>query len=253
MTLRGRITRLPFSTGNTNLPVLISYDTSDILADILAWPSLRAFFDFTNPETMTQSGGLVVSVEDLTGTYTATAAVGDRAVYNPSAYHGQPGLTFAGAEKYAVPGLWSGSAKIGVAAAVMSTAGDNTSRMIVCDADWATRNFYCAADVVRHMNNAFNLLVPSFRGRMVNVIWGLDADANTGTIHADGLSASGTIPTDPPTDDGNIGAWHDAIGNKNNNFVGSMGYVAVFEEDLGQNATLRGLLEEFTLRRWRLA
>lgn len=250
MEVRGRVTRLPFSTGNPLLPKLINYNYADVLSQLLAWPTLRAFFDFSDRTTMTETGGEVVSVAAKAGAFTATAGAGDRGVYNASAFNGQPALAFNGS-KYAVPGLFSGGTKVTIAAGVMSTAPTTTSRMILASTTLTGRNFYAGGDTVVHMNGAVSLPVPGFRNRMVNTIWTLNG-AGGGSIYADDLNATGTVTT-LPAGNANIGAWYDAVGNENNNFLGNLGYLAVFEEDAGQSAVLRGLLREFVARRWRTA
>lgn len=252
MTIRGQITRLPFSTGNTNLPLLINYDWNDIREDILAWPSLSAFFDFSDYSTMTESGGEITQVVDLTGNFTATAGVGERATYGATAINGQSGLTFTGAQRYNVPGLMSSATKITVAAAVQSTdGGAATSRMVLADAATSSQNLYVRQDALYHFNGAVTLAVPSMRNRLVNAIWAMNYDTDAAAIYCDGLTATGTSNIAVMTGDANIGAWND--GSAGNRFIGSLGYLAVFDEDASQNPTLRGLLDEFALRRWRLA
>lgn len=250
MTLRGRITRLPFSTGNANLPKLIIYDTADILADILAWPSLRCFFDFSNRTTMVETGGLVASVADLTGRYTATAAVGARGTFNPDAHNGQPGLTCDGNQKYVVPALFPATERCSIAAAVKATDTTSTSRVFFADASDGNVNYFTLADQIRFMSGDVNLNVPSLRHRMVNMIATADYVTDACSIYSDGLSATATTTRAGPSGDANIAAWNDA--NAGGKFIGSLGYLAVFDEDLTHNATLRGLMDEYALRRWRL-
>lgn len=251
MAIRGQITRLPFSTGNTDLPILINYDYSDILADILAWPTLRAFFDFSDLSTMTESGGEVVTITDKKAGYVATAEVGERGVYTLTGMNGQPGLTLDGTKKYAVPSLMSASdTKVTWASCFMSTAGDNTSRMILGDADNQTHNLYAGGDIVRMFNGAVDLSVPTLRNRPVNAIWTMAYLTDVVNIFADGLTAAGTSNLAVMQGDANIGAWNDA--QTGNRFIGHLGYLAVFTEDASANATLRNLLDEYALRRWRM-
>lgn len=250
MTIRGTILRLPFSTGNTSFPVLVNYDVQDVLADILAWPTLRAFFDFSDRSTMAESGGQVVSVADLTGNFIATAGVGERATYNATVMNGQPGLTFTGAQKYVVPDLFPTSAVVTEAAAVLATEPTAASRIFLSDASDANVNFYTLADQIRFMSGDVYLNVPSLRNRVVNMVASANYTTDACHIFSDGLSASGTTTRPAPNGDANIGAWNDA--NTGSKFVGSLGYVAVFNEDAAADPALRGLLDEYALRRWRL-
>lgn len=250
MTIRGQITRLPFSTGNTALPTLVNYDYTDALADILAWPTLRAFFDFSDRTTMTESGGEVVSVIDLTGNFQATAASGARGVYGATVMNGQPGLTCAGSQKYVVPSLYPSSTVLTEAAAVLATDPTSTSRVFLSDASDGNVNFYTLGDQIRFMSGDVALNVPSLRNRTVNIIATANFAADTCQLYSDGLSASGTTIRAAPNGDGNIASWNDA--NTGGKFVGSLGYVALFTEDASQNVALRNLLDDYALRRWRL-
>lgn len=246
----GRIDTLLDVTASSSLPELIIYDYSDILGLILEWPTLRAFFDFSDHSTMTESGGQVVSIADLTGNFVATAESGERAVYGATAINGQPGLTFDGTKKYNVPNLMSTATKITVAAAVQSTdSGAATSRMVLADAGTASQNLYVRQDALYHFNGAVALPVSGMRGRPVSSIWAMDYDTDAAAIYADGLSAVGTTNIAVMTGAANIGAWNDGV--TTNRFIGSLGYLAVFTEDASQNTALRNLLNEFKLRRWR--
>ncbi len=249
----GQITRLlNVTSGNASLPRLVIYDASEILQQLLDWPTLRAFFDFSDPSTMTESSGQVVSVTDLTGTYTATAESGERGTYGAAAMNGQPGLTMTGAERYNVPALMTGAAKITVAAAVQSTdSGAATSRMVLADAATASQNLYVRTDALYHFNGAVALPVSGMRDRPVNAIWAINHDTDAANLYADGLTAAGTSPIVPMDGAANIGAWNDGV--TSNRFIGSLGYLAIFDEDASQNATLRNLLDEYALRRWRMA
>ena len=244
----GNITSLLDVTNvNESLPELIIYDTSEILAMILAWPTLRAFFDFSDLSTMTESGGQVVSITDLTGSFVATAASGERAVYSATAINGQPGLTFDGTQRYNVPNLMGTDTKATWAACAKPTA--TGSRMILADAATNTQNLYSNSNNIAHFNGAIPLTVPDLLGRHVNIIWTMNYSTDEIHIYADGLTSAGTSNIAIMQGAANIGAWNDGV--TTNRFTGSLGYLAVFTEDASQNLALRNLLEEYKLRRWR--
>lgn len=158
MTLRGRITRLPFSTGNANLPRLVVYDYADLLDMILSWPTLRAFFDFSDRSTMIESGGQVVSIAAKSGAFTATAGAGERGVYNATAMNGQPGLTLDGTRKYAVPGLMAlADQQVTWASCMMSTAPTGASQMVLADAGTPSQAVYAGGENVSMFSNALSL------------------------------------------------------------------------------------------------
>jgi hypothetical protein len=248
----GRITRLPIRTNNTSLPVLIEYDTTDILNQILGHPTLRAFFDFTDATTMSLSAGLINSITDLSGkALVASASGSERPTYDAAAVNGQPAATFSAAQKMVATDLFSGSTKLSVAAAIYSRASDNTSRMYVATATDQFGNYYAGGDVLRSHAADVSLSVPNLRNRMVNVVSTLDDDSNALHLYADGLDATGVLTRALPTGTASIGAWHDAV--TTNRFDGHIGYLAVFDEDLAGNDTIRGLLEEYTARRWRIS
>lgn len=248
----GQITRLlNVTSGNASLPRLVIYDASEILQQLLDWPTLRAFFDFSDRTTMTESGGQVVSVTDLTGTYTATAASGERGTYGAAAMNGQPGLTLTGAQKYAVPALMGTGTRNTIASAFMSTATDNVSQMLFADASTPAQNFYAGGDNLLMYSAAVTLPVAGLRNRTVNGIWTMNVDTDAASIYCDGLTIAGTSTQPFISGDANIGAWHNA--SATNRWIGHLGYLAIFDEDASQNATLRNLLDEYALRRWRLA
>lgn len=250
MSIRGQITRLPFSTGNTDLPILINYDFSDILADILSWPTLRAFFDFSDLSTMTTDGDEVVTVADLTGTFLATADSGERGTYGTTAMNDQPGLILTGAQRYNVPGLMGDERQVSWASCFQSEATDTTSRMVMADADTLTQTLYVGGDNIRMFSGATELAVPSLRNRPVNTIWTMDYSTDEINTYADGLTVAGTSNSAVMSGAVNIGAWYDSV--TTNRFIGALGYCAVFVEDASQDAALRNLLDEYALRRWRM-
>lgn len=246
----GTVKRLPFRTNNALLPVLVEYDTTDILSQILAHPTLRTFIDLSDSSKMTISSGLVSSVTTKgANVFTASAAGADRPTFTAAASGGQPAVTFNGAEKLNIVGLFSGGAKLSVSAAIHSTAPDTTSRMYLSTAAVNNGNFYAGGDQLRsHQNDVF-LDVPSMRNRMVNVISTMDDDTDVLRLYSGALSSTGTLTRPKPTGDANIGAWNTAA--TTNRFIGHIGYIALFDEDLSGNATIRALLEEYTKRRWR--
>lgn len=243
----GRIDTLLDVTASSSLPELIIYDYSDILGLILEWPTLRAFFDFSDLSTMTVASGAVVTVTDLTGNYVATADSGERAVYGATAINGQPGLTFDGTQRYNVPNLMGTDTQVTWAACAKPTA--TGSRMILADATTATQNLYSNGNNIAHFNGAAPLTVPDLVGRHVNVIWTMNYTTDAINVYADGLHSTGTSNRAIMSGAANIGAWNDGV--TTNRFTGNLGYLAVFTEDASQNTALRNLLNEFKLRRWR--
>ncbi|NUM72725.1 hypothetical protein HUU40_00045 [candidate division KSB1 bacterium] len=237
------------TSGNTSLPLLIRYNTSDILAMILEWPTLRSFFDFSDRNTMTESGGEVVSVADLTGNFIATAAVGERAVYSATAINGQPGLVFSGTKKYKVVGMMAADTSVSWASCYKSTAPTNASQMVLSDSATPSQNLYTGGDAVRMFSAALEMIVPNMRNRPVNTIWTMNYLTDVINVYCDGISASGSSNQAIMSGDANIGAWNDGV--TTNRWIGSLGYLAHFTEDASQNAALRNLLDEYKLRRWR--
>lgn len=246
----GQVTRLPFTSPNTNLLKVVVYDASPQLAAILAWPTLRAFFDFSDLATMTEISSQVATITGKKAGFVATAGVGERGTYGPVQMNGQPALTFAGAQGYKAASLMGTDTSVTWASCFMSTDSGSTSRMILTDAATSTQNLYVAGDNIAHFNGAAPLTVPGLRNRPVNVIWTMNYLTDAANIYADGLHSSGISNAAVMSGDANIGCWNDGV--TTNRFIGHMGYLAVFAEDASANPTLRGLLDEYALRRWRL-
>lgn len=248
----GKIDRLPFDTGNSMLLTLVEYDTSALLSQILNSPKVRSFFDFTDPTTMTFNGNLAVTVTSKKGGFVATGAAGERAVYSESIINGQGGLTFDGTKKYSVPGLFPTTpGQLSVSAGIFSTTPANTSQIYLADADNANVNFYTIGDQARSISGDVFINTP-MRNLMKNVITTVDYVTQVASMFVDDLSVSNPSTRLAAAGDAMIGAWNTAnAAEATTRYIGHMGYIATFTEDLADNAPMRAMMNEYCRRRFR--
>lgn len=252
--MTGIITRIPRTFSNLNLPTLVDYDHARIKDQILALPSLRAFYDFTDYSTMTDAGGgLISAVADISGNgFTATATGTGRPTFSGGAMIVADGLLFNGTNKLVAANLFSGSSQLSVAAGLYAVGTDGASRMYLSDASMATGNFYFGAKNQWRSHQADVVLdVADISTRRTSVISTMDSATNALHLYADGLIGTGTLARAAPSGDANIGSWHDAV--TTSRYIGVMGHLAVFTEDLSANDTARELVLEYARRRYRIA
>lgn len=254
--------RLPLTSANTALPILQLWDWAPIRARLLQLPTLRAFYDFCDFSTLTIADSTrIAAVADLSpNARHLAAAADDRPTWNPTAYGFMGGASFYDNRMIAASG-WTGvGLRYSVAGAQLASGADSTSRILVANTADNSANYYAAlvsgsgwlrtfsADVDRNTGAGFTTEVQPW-------IMTADRRVSPGPISIrdfkGGVSA-GTTTRLGPSGGIVVGGWSDSAA-ATNRFRGLIGHVAIFDEDLAMNPSVRELLAEYSRRRYRRA
>lgn len=248
----GQYVKLNDKTNNSDLPKLVNYDTTQLLAQITALKSCRAFYDFTDLSQMTVDGSNDISqVNDLSGNdLHATSTGGLRPSFDPSALGGSGGAVFTDAEYMNIAGLFNGPSRYTVVTVLKPSGRDGVSRIFLSDSDNGAQNFYLAHNSLntnlRAVSANLDILTDDDSGSMdyfasVNIV---DAFHE---MRSGELSDTSTAALSVPSGDAYIGRWNDGTTSANW-FVGEIGHMAVFNEAIfgsnGDNEILLAWLKE---------
>lgn len=250
----GQVIRLDTSFNNNNLKKLIDYNFEDIKSQILSLPTLRAFYDATDTSTMTfGAGGAVTQLKDLSANalHFVQATTSKAPTHSTAGLNGVGGLYFNGSQSMKAAGLFSGSAK-GTVVVLMNASGSttNASKIVFSDAAQQSKAFYAQNTQLLAFNANVSLPVSSVNTKILNFVTAYDSTSNTATIYAEGKSNAGAMSAlGAPTGAANLGTWTDTL--SNNNYIGYIGHVMIFDEDLSKNKVVRDLLTEYAKRKYR--
>ncbi|WP_411034541.1 hypothetical protein [Shinella sp. BYT-45] len=249
----GRIIRTG-QTFSADLPILINYDYRRILDQILALPSLRAFYDFSDPTKITKDGSnLVGQVLDLgPNALHLTASSGDPPTYAEGAMNSVPAVQFNGSNKLTNANLFSGSMRLTVSATLYATGADGTSRIFLGDGNTNNANFYTNQSFFFAMGGNASQAVSGIKTSIKHYLATMNDVTDRVTVRS-GLAAPtvGALTYSRPSGSGNVGAWNDAV--TTNRYNGYIGHLAILDEDVNANAAVTSLLHEYCVRRYRTA
>ena len=238
---------------NPALPVFKSWDYRPLLDALTRVPSLASFHTFTEESLVTKDGSnLVSAVEDLgPNGRTLTATGTDRPVFSPAGFSHLPSVLFDGTKKLENPNMFDGSEKLSIACAIWAEGNDGVSRIIVSDATDTGPNFYLGPNIYRVYSADVVRDEPLLATSPTWGIGAVDHVADTISLYTrTGVTTDDTIRV-KPVGEGNIGAWSDSIGTSNR-YIGHLGDILIFNEDLSQNETVRNLVIEYFTRKYRL-
>lgn len=248
----GQIVRLNESLNGTGLQKLVSYDTSKIRDELLKVTTLRGFYDLTDTSSMTLSGGNVSQIRDLSGNnlHFNQVNTANNPTYTASAFGGAGGLSFNGNQHLLANSLFSAS-KVRTIALFIRARGTG-NRIILGKKTATTENIYASNGSIKLISGSVVLKTDIHEYSNINIIGAYDATSGSGYLSADNISTSniseGITPGVVFADDVYIGRWADrATGSQ---FVGDIGHVMVFDEDLSKNAAVRNLIAEYSMRKY---
>lgn len=249
----GQVIRLDTSFNNNNLKKLIDYNFEDIKSQILSLPTLRAFYDATDVGNLVVSGGKVTQLKDLSvnNLHFNQPVTAKAPNHSAAAFGNIGGLYFNGLQSMKAAGLFSGSAK-GTIVIFMHATGLTTgaSKIIFSDAARQDKAIYAQNAQLLAFNAKTTMALTGVDSKYLNFVTAYDGTNDTATIYADGKSSAGAMSgAGAPTGAANLGTWTDTL--SSNNYIGYIGHVMVFDEDLSKNKVVRDLLTEYAKRKYR--
>lgn len=247
----GQIVRLNESFSGTGLQKLVSYDTSKIRDELLKVTTLRGFYDLTDTSNMTLSGASVTQVNDLSvnALHFKQAVTASAPTFNAAAFGGAGGLAFNGSQWLTATNLFS-SSKVRSVALFFRTKAMGTL-IILSRADATYENAYVGTGHISLVSGVSRINTDIHDYQNINYIAAYDGTTKGSTLYANTLTASNTADI---TANGikagnvNLGRWSDT--NETSKFVGDIGHVMIFDEDLSKNAAVRNLIAEYSMRKY---
>ena len=246
----GSIIRLNTTFNNAKLKTLQDYDASLIKEQILALPTLRAFYDATDSETMTLSGNLVTQLKDLSPNQLHFTQVTNNAPsYDAKAFGHTGGLVFTGAQWLTANHLLNGQQ---VGSVVIFAKGDSDAlNVLISSSTHATVALYTRSNAIGAMNGGAVARANHAHIRPTNIILSYNAAKNFAVIQTDheypvSNSTSGNVNI--PSGHVNLGRWSDSRAEM---YVGKIGHVILFNEDLSKNQAVLDLINEYAKRKYR--
>lgn len=242
----GKLIRLDTNFSGAGFPKLVDYDFARYRDQLLAYPTLRGFFDAAQVVT---TSGRVTQMTDLSGNgrhfVQATTSLAPAA----STINGQPGVYFDGTREMKAAGLFSGANEQSVAMMIYAPDAAADAMMVMAEASLGSYNFYVRSNRINAISGG-NTLFIDVAGTLLHYKAGWNSQADTSTLYGNELSNVGDTAQKPaPAGAANLGRWSDS--NNTAKFIGHIGYVAVFDEDISKNAYLRRLLDTYARSRFR--
>ena len=247
----GQIVRLNESFSGTGLQKLVSYDTSKIRDELLKVTTLRGFYDFTDTSSMTMSGTSISQINDLSGNnlHFKQVAAANNPTYAPSAFNGVGGVSFSGNKYLLADSLFSASKVRTVIVFVRARGAGN--RIIIGKPSSATENLYVANGSVKIISGDVTIVTDVHEYSDVHIIGAYDGVNGDGYLSVNQLSqtVTGTLNKAAVSADSvYVGRWSDS---KSDSFyVGDIGHVMVFDEDISKNIALLNLIKEYAFRKY---
>ncbi|MBE0441413.1 hypothetical protein EI164_04950 [Psychrobacter sp. FME13] len=247
----GQIVRLNESFSGAGLQKLVSYDTSKIRDELLKITTLRGFYDLTDTSNMTLSGASVTQVNDLSANalHFKQAVTASAPTFNAAAFGGAGGLAFNGSQWLQAVNLFSGS-KIRTIVLFFRAKKSGTLILLSRAAD-TYENAYIGDTHISVISGFGRIDTDIQSYKNINYIGAYDATTGQAKVYANELSSTNNDPfTISRVAAGavNLGRWSDA--NEASKFVGDIGHVMVFDEDLSKNAAVRNLIAEYSMRKY---
>ncbi|MFC3716793.1 hypothetical protein ACFONC_11590 [Luteimonas soli] len=245
----GKIIRLDTKFTGANMPKLVDYDYSALEAEILSYPTLRGFFDASD---VVVSGSSIMQINDRSGNDRHFVQANTELAPVVSSVNGVPSAYFDGSREMLSSGLFSGKNEQSVNMFLHAPGSWSGSCIVLSDRLSADQNFYIAPTAVAALDAGATLAIASIKTKLINYMCGFNIDDGTAVLYGDGSSDIGTVGgVAAPSGDANLGRWTDSqAGNK---YVGHLGHLAVFDEDLSKNAYLRSLLDEYAASKYRMS
>lgn len=242
----GKLIRLDTNFSGAGFPKLVDYDFARYRDHLLAYPTLRGFFD---AEQVVTTSGRVTQMTDLSGNGRHFMQANTSLAPEPSTINEQPGVYFDGTREMKSDGLFSGANEQSVAMMVYAPDADSGAMMVVAEASLGSYNFYVRSNRINAISGG-NTLFIDVPSTLLHYKAGWNSQADTSTLYGNELSNEGNTARRPaPAGDANLGRWSDS--NNTAKLIGHVGYVAVFDEDLSKNRYLRRLLDTYARSRFR--
>lgn len=247
----GQIVRLNESLNGTGLQKLVSYDTSKIRDELLKVTTLRGFYDLTDTSNMTLSGASVTQVNDLSvnALHFKQAVTASAPTFNAAAFGGAGGLAFNGSQWLTATNLFS-SSKIRTIVLFFRAKSSGTLILLSRASD-AYENAYIGDTHISVLSGLGRIYTDIQSYQNINYVAAYNETIKSSTLYANNLTASNTADISAnriKAGNVNLGRWSDT--NEAAKFVGDIGHVMVFDEDLSKNAAVRNLIAEYSMRKY---
>lgn len=248
----GSIIRLNTVFNNAKLKTLQDYDTDTLKQQILALPTLRAFYDATDKANMTMSGNLVTRLNDLSANqlHFVQTTTSNAPSYDEQAFGHVGGLVFRGGEWLTANNLFNARQ---VGSIVVFAKGDKGGlNVIMSSASNASVAIYTRDGSIMALNGGVGIGARHANIMPTNIVLSYNTTQNTavinpGYMHTVSASAAGGVRI--ANENVNLGRWSNT---KTEMYAGKIGHVMMFDEDLSKNQAVLDLVQEYAKRKYRI-
>lgn len=249
----GSIIRLNTQFNNNKLQTLQDYNTDTLKAQILALPTLRAFYDATDRTTMQLTGNRVTQLNDqsINQLHFVQSNTTNSPTYDAQAFGHTGGLVFSGNQWLTAANLFGGK-QIGSIVVFAKGANPGLS-IIISSASNTAIALYTRENAIVALNGGTGITAPNAHIRPTNITLSYDTTKKYANIepsyeHSDTANSSGGVSINVSA--ANLGRW--ANNNESGKYIGNIGHVMMFDEDLSANQAVLDLVNEYAKRKYRI-
>lgn len=244
------IIRLNTTFNNAKLKTLQDYNTDTLKQQILSLPTLRAFYDATDKATMTMSGNLVTHLNDLSENklHFVQSDLANAPSYDEQAFGHVGGLKFMGGQVMKSRGLLSGKT---TGTVVIFAKGDsNTLNVLISSAKSTVPTIYTRENSAGALSGTVVCRETDVHIKPTQLALSYDNTKQTAQLNTNeqyNANTSGNVAI--TANDVNLGAWADGRAER---YIGKIGHVMFFDEDLSKNQAVFDLVQEYAKRKYRI-
>lgn len=247
----GSIIRLNTVFNNAKLKVLQDYNTDEIKSQLLSLPTLRAFYDATDVSTMTMSNNIVTKLNDQSANrlHFVQSNTANAPTYNAQAFGHTGGLVFGGNQWLTATNFF-GAKQVG--SIVIFAKGNSSELNVLLSSNSMTAlACYTRQGGIGAFSGATWARSQTAYIEPTNFVFAYDATAKIGNIitHNSTPDMSG-INITIVRSTANLGRWTDS--STSGNYIGNIGHVMMFDEDLSKNQAVLALVQEYAKRKYRV-
>lgn len=249
----GSIIRLNTVFNNAKLKTLQDYNTDEIKSQLLSLPTLRAFYDATDVSTMTMSNNIVTKLNDQSANqlHFVQANTANAPTYDAQAFGHTGGLVFSGNQWLTATNFFA-SKQVGSIVIFAKGASANLN-ILLSSATSATIALYTRDGVVSGLNGGTGVRADNAHIRPTNYVLAYDTAASKAQIilpYDYTVISNHNGNTTINTSNAFLGRW--SLSKEDAKYIGNIGHIMMFDEDLSKNQAVLALVQEYAKRKYRV-
>ena len=249
----GSIIRLNTVFNNTKLKVLQDYNTDEIKSQLLSLPTLRAFYDATDVSTMTMSSNIVTKLKDQSANqlHFVQSNTANAPTYDAQAFGHTGGLVFGGNHWLTATNFFAGKQ---VGSIVVFAKGLTSELSIMLSSEsHVSIALFTRNGLVGGLNGGAIVKAIDAHIKPTNYVLAYNTTENKAQIilpYDCTTTSANNGNTTINTSNALLGRW--ALNKENAKYIGNIGHVMTFDEDLSKNQAVLALVQEYAKRKHRV-